>query len=386
MSHSHSATRPRAGVIGAGFIGPVHVENLLRLGVPVTAVCGTTREARDVAARFGIPHAIGDVDYRRLIALPEVDVVHITSPNRHHCEQALAVLAAGKHCVCEKPLAMTTRETARIVAAAGKARTVFAVNYNLRFYPAVLQLKLLVARGDLGEVIHVNGSYFQDWLLHDTDYNWRLLAEEGGALRAVADIGTHWIDAASFVLGRPVVAVMADLLTFHTTRRRPLGEVKTFAKAGRVRYASYSVDTEDAASLLLRFEGGVRGNLAVSQVAAGRKNCLRLEVYGSKRSASWNSEDPDRLHFGNRDTANETAFRATGPFGPDVARYIDYPGGHVEGFPDTFKMHFREVYDAIGTGRRSGLFASAEDGHREVAVCEAVLKSHRTQRWAPVRA
>jgi predicted dehydrogenase len=385
MSSTATTTRPRAGVIGAGFIGPVHVENLLRLGVPVTAVCGTTREARAVAARFGIPHAIGEVDYRRLIALPEVDVVHITSPNRHHCEQALAVLAAGKHCVCEKPLAMTTRETARIVAAARKAGTVFAVNYNLRFYPAVLRLRELVARGDLGDVIHVNGSYFQDWLLYDTDYNWRLLAEEGGSLRAVADIGTHWIDAASFVIGRPVQHVMADLVTHHAQRRRPIGEVQTFSKAKPARYATYDVKTEDAASLLLRFEGGARGNLAVSQVAAGRKNCLRLEVYGSTRSAAWNSEDPDKLHFGNRDTANETAFRATPPFGPDVARFTDYPGGHVEGFPDTFKMHFREVYDAIATGRRSGLFASAEDGHREVAVCEAVLRSHRTQRWVPVR-
>jgi predicted dehydrogenase len=385
MSTNAAPTRPRAGVIGAGFIGPVHVENLLRLGIPVTAVCGTTAEARAVADRFGIPQPIGEVDYRRLIALPDVDVVHIASPNRHHCEQALAAIAAGKHCVCEKPLAMSTRETARIVAAARKARTVFAVNYNLRFYPAVLQLRHLVARGDLGEVVHVNGSYFQDWLLHDTDYNWRLLADEGGALRAVADIGTHWIDAVSFVLGRPVVAVMADLLTFHTTRRRPLGEVRTFAKAGRVRYASYEVDTEDAASLLLRFEGGARGNVAVSQVAAGRKNCLRIEVYGSKRSASWNSEDPDKLQFGSRDGANEIAFRATPAFGPDVAAFTDYPGGHVEGFPDTFKMHFREVYGAIAEGRRSGLFASAEDGHREVAVCEAVLRSHRTQRWAAVK-
>lgn len=376
----------RAGVIGTGFIGPVHVEALLRNGIPVVAVCGLTEPTRAFAARYGIPHAIGDLDYRRLLALPEVDVVHITSPNRYHFQQSMEALDAGKHCICEKPLAMNTRETSRLVAAARRARTVFAVNYNLRFYPAVLQLRHLVASGELGEVIHVNGSYFQDWLLFDTDYNWRLLPAEGGRLRAVADIGTHWLDAASFVLGRKVREVMAELFTHHRQRRRPLGEVTTFAKAGRVRYASYDVKTEDGASILLRFAGGVRGNLAVSQVAAGNKNRLRIEIYGSKKSAAWDSQDPDRLHFGNRDEPNETAWRATASFGPDIAGYTDYPPGHVEGFPDTFKMHFREIYKCIAARKRRGLFASAEDGHFEVALCEAILASHRTRRWTRVKA
>jgi predicted dehydrogenase len=373
----------RAGVIGAGFIGPVHIEALKRIGAQVVAVCASNESARAAAERFGIPHAIGNHDYARLIALPEVDVVHIASPNRHHCEQALAALRAGKHCVCEKPLGMGAKETATIAKAVARSRRVFAVNYNLRFYPAVLQLRAMVRRGDLGEIIHVNGGYMQDWLLKETDYNWRLLPDEAGPLRAVADIGTHWLDAVGFILGSPVNSVLADLATFHRHRHRPLGELKTFAKSSAPgRSGAYEVKTEDFANILLGFANGARGNLAVSQVAAGRKNSLRVEIYGAKQSAWWDSEDPDRLHFGRRDMANATAFRACAEFDA-AAGFTDYPGGHVEGFPDTFKMLYRAVYADIARGRPSEnpLYATAADGHQEAKLCEAILRSHRARRW-----
>jgi predicted dehydrogenase len=378
------ATPPlRAGVIGTGFIGPVHVEALRRLGVSVTAICDVAGLATQAAARLGIPQAFAD--YRELLACPDVDVVHITTPNRFHCEMSLAALHAGKHVVCEKPLARHTRETARIVRAVRASRRVFAVNYNVRFYPAVLQLHRLVEQGDLGDIIHVNGSYLQDWLFKDTDYNWRLLPREGGTLRAVADIGTHWMDAVSFILGAKIKSVLADLGTFHKTRQRPLGEVQTFARAdATMRYASYPVATEDFASVLLEFAGGARGNLGVSQVAAGRKNCIRIEIYGSKKSAWWCSEDPELLRFGNRDGANETAVRATPAFGDGAAGYMDYPPGHVEGFPDTFKMHFRSIYAAIAGVGGERFFATAEDGHQEVAICEAILNSSRSKSWVKV--
>ena len=371
----------RAGVIGTGFIGPVHVEALRRLGISVTALCDLPDRVSAAAVRLGIPHAFSD--YRQLLRSPDVDVVHITVPNRFHCEMALATLEIGKHCICEKPLAMNTAETQRIVRAAQRSRCVFAVNYNVRFYPAVLQLHRMVARGDLGEIIHVNGSYMQDWLFKDTDYNWRLLPQEGGQLRAVADIGTHWMDTVGFLLGQKITSVFADLRTWHQTRKRPLGEVQTFAKAARdLKYASYRVKTDDFANVLLQFSGGACGNLAVSQVAAGRKNCIRIEIYGTKKSAWWCSEDPERLQMGNRDTANEVAVRGTPVFGPDAAPYVDYPAGHVEGFPDTFKMLFRSVYSYILNGAKGErLFAGVEDGHAEVAVCEAILTSHQSQRW-----
>ncbi|MGA2863637.1 MAG: Gfo/Idh/MocA family oxidoreductase [Verrucomicrobiota bacterium] len=384
MSSPKSIHQLRAGVIGAGFIGPVHIEALRRLGVQVAALCDLPERVQGAAARLGIPQVYGD--YRELLRSPEIDVIHITAPNRFHCAMSLGALAAGKHCICEKPLALDTRETAQILKRAKEVATVFAVNYNVRFYPAVLQLRRMVARGELGDIIHVNGSYLQDWLFKETDYNWRLLPEEGGQLRAVADIGTHWMDTVAFILGARITSVFADLATWHHTRQRPLGEVPTFAAAeAAVNYAPYPVQTEDFASVLLRFSNGARGNLGVSQVAAGRKNCLRIEIYGSKQSAWWCSEEPEVLRGGHRDRANEVALRGTPVFGPDAAPYSDYPAGHVEGFPDTFKMLFRAVYGAIAGAAGDRLFATAEDGHQEVAVCEAILHSHESQAWVKVR-
>lgn len=373
-----------AGVIGTGFIGPVHVEALRRLGVIVTALCDLPDRARIAADKYGIPEAYSD--YRDLIRSPNVDVVHITAPNRCHYRMAMETLRAGKHCICEKPLAMNTRQTAELAAEARKRAArgqVFAVNYNVRFYPAVLQMRRMVAKGELGQIVHVNGSYFQDWLIKDTDYNWRLLPEEGGGLRAVADIGTHWMDTVSFILDAPISAVFAKLATFHKTRRRPKGEVESFARTdASAKLKPYHVKTEDFASILLQFRNGVHGNLAVSQVAAGRKNCIRIEVYGSRKSAWWCSENPEFLGLGQRDGPNEIAIRGTPSFGPDAAPYVDYPAGHVEGFPDTFKMLFRAVYGTIArSGNGERLFANAGDGHREVAVCEAILKSHKIHAW-----
>ncbi len=384
MKAAHGIASLRAGVIGTGFIGPVHVEALRRLGVSVNAICDVADLAVNAAARLGIPQAF--TDYHDLLACDDVDVVHITTPNRFHAEMSLAALRAGKHVVCEKPLALNTRETARVVKAARSAKRVFAVNYNVRFYAAVLQLRHLVQRGELGEVIHVNGSYLQDWLFQDNDYNWRLLPQEGGPLRAVADIGTHWMDTVSFILGARITAVFADLATWHKQRRRPLGQVQTFAKAdAKMKYVTYKVQTEDFASVLLRFSNGARGNLAVSQVAAGRKNCIRIEVYGSKKSAWWCSESPEMLHFGNRDASNETAVRATPAFGDGAVGFMDHPPGHVEGFPDTLKMNFRAIYEAICSRPAvRPLYATAEDGHQEVAICEAILRSQKVQAWAKI--
>ena len=384
MNPTRSISTFRAGVIGTGFIGPVHVEALRRLGVQVLGICDVGDLAARAAERLAIPQAFSD--YRQMLVRPDLDVIHITTPNRFHAEMSLAALEAGKHVVCEKPLAMNTTETAQLVKAAQASGRVFAVNYNVRFYPAVLQLRRLVEAGELGEIVHVNGSYMQDWLFKDTDYNWRLLPEEGGKLRAVADIGTHWMDTVSFILGSRISSVLADLSTWHKQRRRPLGEVQTFAKAdAKMEYANYEVQTDDFASLLLEFSNGARGNLAVSQVAAGRKNCIRVEIYGSKKAAWWCSEEPEMLHFGNRDGANETAVRATPAFGGGAAGFMDYPPGHVEGFPDTFKMNFRAIYSAMASsGPVSPLFATAEDGHQEVAVCEAVLRSHEARAWVEV--
>ena len=380
----------RAGVIGTGFIGPVHIEALKRLGVQVTAVCGSTKNARATAAKWGIPEVYGDYDCHALFRSPNVDVVHITSPNKVHVEQSLAALAAGKHVVCEKPLGMTAEETAKVVAAVKRKNApVFAVNYMCRFFPAVLQMRALVQRGELGQIIHVQGHFFQDWLLQPTDYNWRLLASEGGKLRAVGDIGTHWIDAVSFILGARVESVFAHLETFHKTRYRPRGEVQTFAQADPKTMVPYRCDTEDFGSLLLKFGkakhgfvNGTHANASISQVAAGWKCSLALGIYGTKGSVRWDLQQPNEILVGRRDEPNQVLQRATAGFNADVAGYTDYPGGHPEGFPDSHKMHYRAVYEHIASGRKTPvLFATAADGHHEVRLCEAILRSSRARKW-----
>ncbi len=383
----------RAGVIGTGFIAPVHIEALRRLGVQVTAICGSTRAAQDTAARWGIPEVYGDYNHQALLRSPNVDVVHITSPNKVHVEQSLAALAAGKHVVCEKPLGMSPAETRRVVNAARKTSApVFAVNYMCRFFPAVLQMRAMVQRGDIGRVMHVQGHFFQDWLLHDTDYNWRVLASEGGPLRAVGDIGTHWIDTVSFILGARAESAFAHLETFHKTRKRPVGEVKTFASGNPSDLVPYKVDTEDFGSVLLRFGkathgfvDGVHANASVSQVAAGWKCSLNVGIYGTTGSLQWEFQQPNEIRVGRRDTPDQILQRGTAGFSEDVAGFTDYPGGHPEGFPDSHKMHYRAVYEHIASGRSTPiLFATAADGHHEVRLCDAILRSHQARRWIKV--
>lgn len=385
----------RAGIIGTGFIGPVHIEALKRLGVQVTAICASTKSAQKTADLWGIPEVYGDYDYAAMFHSPNVDVVHIASPNKVHVEQSLAALKARKHVICEKPLGMTSAETAKAVAAAARSDRVFAVNYVCRFSPAVLQMRALVERGALGRIIHVQGHFFQDWLLKETDYNWRLLASEGGKLRAVGDIGTHWIDAVSFILGAKATSVFATMETFHKTRKRPKGEVQTFSKrkgAAKDTMVSFPVDTEDFASVLLKFgkaphgfADGVHANCAVSQVAAGWKCSLAIGIYGTEGSVQWDLQQPNEIILGRRDEPNQILQRGTPGFLEDVANFTDYPGGHAEGFNDAHKMQYRAVYEHIAGGRKTPvLFATAEDGHHEVKLCDAVLKSSAKQKWVAV--
>jgi predicted dehydrogenase len=385
----------RAGIIGTGFIGPVHIEALKRLGIQVTAICGSSKSAVQMAEMWGIPEAYGDYDHEAMYASPNVDVVHITSPNKVHVEQCLQALEMGKHVICEKPLGMTTAETELVVAAVkkgGKNGPVFAVNYMCRFFPAVLQMRAMVERGDLGEIIHVQGHFFQDWLLHQTDYNWRVLASEGGKLRAVGDIGTHWIDAVSFILGAKATNVFAHIETFHKERLRPKGEVKTFAKVDPKTLVPYKVDTEDFGSVLLKFGkakhgfvNGVHANASISQVAAGWKCSLGLGIYGTKGSVQWDLQQPNEITLGRRDEPNQILQRGTPGFLEDVANFTDYPGGHPEGFSDAHKMHYRAVYEHIASGKKTpALFANAQDGHHEVKLCEAILQSSSSKTWVKV--
>jgi predicted dehydrogenase len=381
-------TPAAAAVAGVGFIAGVHVDALRRLGIEVTGVVGSTPErAAAAAAAAGLPPPYPS--FAAMLADERVDVVHLASPNHVHFEQARAVLRAGKHCVCEKPLGISSAQTAELVELAEASGLVHATNFNMRFYPQVQEARARVAAGELGGPMLVHGGYLQDWLLRATDWNWRLEPEIGGPLRAVGDIGSHWIDLVGFVTGRRVEAVLAELTTFHPVRLRPASNGATFS--GALVTADdgdeVAVETEDAAAVLLRLEGGVRGVATISQVSAGHRNRLRLEVDGTRSAVSWDSERPEELRIGHRDRPNEHLLRDATLMHEAAAGSTQLPAGHPEGFADTFRELYRAVYRAVASGvPATPDYPTFRDGHVGVLIGEAVLRSAREGRWVAVAA
>jgi len=374
-----------AAVIGTGFIGTVHVEALRRIGVQVRGVLGSTPERGAARAEaLGVGHTYPSLD--AILADDTVDVVHVTSPNHLHHPQTKAILAAGKHVVCEKPLAMTADESAELVRLAAETGLVNATNFNIRYYPLNQHAQELIAGGGLGEVRLVTGRYFQDWLLLDSDWNWRLQPERGGALRAVGDIGSHWLDLMTFVTGQHVSEVMAELTTFIGTRHEPTGPIETFSTERSAETVERPISTEDTATILLRFDGGARGAVSISQISPGRKNSLVYEIDGSEGAWSWDSEQPDQAWQGHRDRPNEILIRNPALMGAAGQAAAALPGGHVEGFFDTFCAHFRAVYADVavaGASPHSG-YPTFADGHDEMLVGDAIARSAREGRWVAV--
>jgi predicted dehydrogenase len=377
----------KAGVIGVGFIGVAHIEALRRLGVDVVGVVGSSPDrAGEKAESLGLGRVYEDVE--AMAADPEIDVVHVASPNYAHAEQVRVLLSAGKHVICEKPLALDAADTADLVARADQAGVVNAVCFNIRFYPANHQAMAMVAAGEIGEPRFITGSYHQDWLLRDTDWNWRLQPEEAGRLRAVADIGSHWLDLTRFVSGRRIVEVMADLHTLVPVRRHPAGPVETFATVSDTDdLVEEEMTSDDAAGILLRYEGGARGAVTISQVSAGQKNSVRYEVAGSESALRWFSAEPEDLFIGHRGRPNEILSRDPALFAPEASRLIAYPGGHLEGFPDTFRALFSQVYSQVLAGgpTETPPYPTFADGHDAVLVTDAIADSHDTQSWTVVK-
>jgi predicted dehydrogenase len=372
-------------VIGSGFIGTVHIEALRRIGVRVAGLLESSPElgARR-AEELGLPKAYESLD--ELLADDDVRVVHVTSPNELHHPQARTILAAGRHVVCEKPLAMTSAESAELVALAAASGLVNAVNFNIRYYPLNQHVSALVREGGVGDVRLVTGRYFQDWLLYDTDWNWRLEKDQGGVLRAVGDIGSHWLDLTGFLTGLRVEAVMADLTTFIPVRQKPAGPVLTFSTERAAETVPVEIHTEDVATILLRFEGGARGTVAISQLSPGRKNSLAYQIDGSSSAVAWDSEQPEQLWIGHRDRPNELLLRNPALMNGAGAAAARLPGGHVEGFADTFGAVFGAVYDDVLAGRPSPdpRYATFRDGHEEMLIGDAVLESTRSGAWVKV--
>jgi predicted dehydrogenase len=377
----------RTAIFGTGFMGRVHLEAVRRLEfVEAAAIAGRNAEAAHrLGAGFSVPKITNN--YREILRDPAIDAVHICTPNAQHFPMAKDALNAGKHVICEKPLATSVDDGEELVALAAERGLRNCVCHNLRFYPMVQQMRAMRKAGDLGEILVVQGTYFQDWLLYDTDWNWRVDAKAGGPSRCMADIGSHWFDLAEHVTGLQVSSLCADLQTFHPTRKQPKQSVETFAsKVLRPEdYIETAVDTEDFGAVIFRMGDRARGSVTASQVSAGRKNRFSIEVYGTRASVAWNQERPDELWVGHRDTANDIFIKDPSLLKPEARSYADLPGGHSEGYDDTFKQIFRRFYASIGAGGTPE-YPQFVDGLRQLTILDAVLKSHSTRAWVDVPA
>jgi predicted dehydrogenase len=331
-----------AGVVGCGFIGRIHIEALRRLGyVNLAAVASRSQKIADKKAReLSVPRAYGNwVD---LVADDEVEVVHICTTNDLHYPIAKACIEAGKHVICEKPLALTVKEAGELWHAAEERGVVHAICHNLRYYPLVKQARAMVQAGEIGTVRLVHGHYLQDWLFLETDYNWRLVSELSGKSRAVADIGTHWLDMVQHITEQKVGSVCADTTIFIPVRKKPLHEVQTYSqeRPKALEYEEVEVDTEDHATVMLKFSGGAKGVLIVSM-------------------------------------------------DPSAARYAGAPCGLEEGYLDTFKYIFSDVYGWVREGVpmdvRSVPFPTFKTGYELLCIVEAIFRSSTSGAWEEVR-
>ncbi len=373
----------KVAIIGTGFMGRVHTEALRRLGnIDVVGVAGSSTErARKFADQVFIDRATGD--YRELIADPQVDTVHICSPNSLHCEQTMAALMAGKHVLCEKPLASSVDEGRKMLALANEKGVAHCTLYNVRSYPQVQQMRQMRLAGEFGEIRFVQGTYLQDWLLYDTDWNWRI---EDGKSRTFADIGTHWCDLAEHVTGLKMTALCADTEIFLSTRKKPTVPVETF-KGKELRPAEYTevpIANEDFVSMTFRMGKTARGSLTACQMAAGRKNRLFLEVYGTRCSAAWTAERPDELWIGHRDRPSEILIKDAVLFEEGARSFADLPGGHSEGYDDTFKQTFRRFYRRVADPGAPVEYPTFEDGIRQLQIVDAVVESSKKHSWLDI--
>jgi predicted dehydrogenase len=378
----------RTAIFGTGFMGRVHTEAVRRVeSVEVAAIAGGNADA---ARRLGEGFSVSTIatDYRDVLRDPAIDAVHVCTPNAQHFPMAKDALLAGKHVICEKPLATSVEEGEELVSLAARQGLRNCVCHNLRYYPMVQQMRAMCEAGELGEILIVQGAYSQDWLLYDTDWNWRVDKKAGGPSRCMADIGSHWFDMAEHVTGVRVGSLCADLQTFHPTRKQPKHSVETFANKllGPEDYLETAVDTEDFGAVIFRMGARTRGSVVASQVSAGRKNRLSIEIYGTRSSVAWDQERPDELWAGHRDTGNQIFVKDPSLLKPAARSYADLPGGHSEGYDDTFKQVFRRFYASIAAPDVAPEYPQFVDGLRQLTILNAVLDSNRTRDWIDVPA
>jgi predicted dehydrogenase len=381
----------RVGIVGVGFIGRIHIEALRRLGyVDVSALVSRNSEtAKALADELSIDKTY--TEFEDLLNDDEIDVVHLTTVNHLHAPMAKQAMEAGKHVLCDKPLAMNSEEAEELVRVAESTGVIHGICHNMRYYPLVKQARAMASAGDIGDIRLIHGHYLQDWLFLETDYNWRLISKIGGKSRAVADIGTHWMDMVQHITGQKIVSVLADLTTFIPTRKKPKVEAATFSVQNLKPsdYENVDIDTEDHGTVLLRFSGGAKGVMMVSQVCAGRKNFIHFEINGSRKTLEWNGQEPNTMWVGERGAYNGEFIKDPSMFAPEAAAYTGAPGGLGEGYLDTFKSIFGDFYQWIRDGKSMDIekvsFPTFITGLNELNIVDAILESAEKNSWVDVR-
>jgi predicted dehydrogenase len=370
----------RVGIAGSGFIGRVHARSARLAGGRLIAVAASSADsARAAAAELDAERPAASVE--ELVAADDIDVVHICTPNHLHRPLAEAALATRKHVVCEKPLALDATEAESLVTAAAESGRQASVPFVYRFYPTVREARERVARGDLGAITLLHGTYLQDWLLRPEDDNWRVDASTGGASRAFADIGSHWCDLAEFVSGHRVTRLSARTLT--TVPERVSDSARRAFAAGDSAGEPRAVSTEDVALVQFETDGGAIGSVVISQVSAGRKNRLWIELDGSDSALAFDQEQPEQLWAGRRETESIVR-RDPESLSPAAGRYATLPGGHPQGYADCFDSFVADFYEAVRTGVPPAGLPVFADGLRAVRMTEAVLASASSGEWVDV--
>lgn len=374
----------RAGVVGTGFVGQIHIETLRRLNNVEVVALADNVSAKAAAERMNVPNHYAD--YRQMVDEQGLDVLHICTPNNTHFEIAMYALEHGVNVVCEKPMTTSVEEAEILAAKVKETGLTMAINFHNRFYPMTNHLRNIIRDGDLGDIFSITGSYTQDWLLYETDYSWRLSSAESGKTRAVADIGSHWMDLVEFASGQKITSVLADFTTIHPTRKKPNRQVLAFSteRFGENDYTDMPINTEDCASVMFRFSNGAKGSAFFSQVIAGKSVDIDVLIGGYKKSAQWKSESCNKLTIGNRDSFCEVLEKGFATVHKDTRPLVAYPIGHLEGFPDAFKQCFTQVYNSLEDADAPCDFATVEDGLHEMKLCDRIFESNAKQQWINV--
>ena len=379
----------KCGIIGMGYIGVYHIDAIRRIGfAEVSAVADINYEiAKKKASDYYIPKCYKGID--ELLSNPEISVVHNCTPNKFHYEINKKIIQSGKHIFSEKPLAINSRESEELVKLLKENPEVVAgVNFIYRMNPLVQEMKVKVRNGDIGKPILAHGSYLQDCFLNQTDYNWRVDKNLGGASRVIADIGSHWMDTVQTILDDKIIEVCSDLTVIYKTRKKPKTRFETFAVITDAEYEEIKVDTEDYGAVLFKTQNGISGVFYVSEISAGRKCYLNLEINGTDASIHWNQETADWMWIGYKDKYNQQVMRNPNLMADEVRKYSSLAAGHPEGWNDAERNNiysfYKYILDGKKLGKNNGDFATFDEAHYIVKLTEAILESNRTKRWIKV--